>query len=170
MKSIARSTDPGVRPSPSISATVYPRGYKAMGNDGNMWEIIVDSRGTHRWKKLSGQVYQTVSNEPSEIEVKTKKLISAAQLLIEDDPSETEEVRNIFKKKLIELQKQADLYGDYGEQKYGTATQMVRDFLRKMYKEGGRVEAKKDMFRKALESGYRTDDTKSHLTQRLNEL
>jgi len=170
MKSLARSTDPGVRPSPSISATVYPRGYKAMGNDGNMWEIIVDSRGTHRWKKMSGQVYQMVSDEPSEIELTQKKLIAAAELLIEDDPSEREAIRDIFKKKLIELQKSADLHGDYGQQKYGKAAQMVRDFLRKMYKDGGRVDAKKEMFRKALQSGYRPEDTNKHLTQRLNEL
>lgn len=41
----------GYRPSPSISATAYPRGFKMIGNDGNMWEISVDSRGVHRWTK-----------------------------------------------------------------------------------------------------------------------
>ena len=63
MKTISRSTDAAVRPSPSISATVYPRGYRARGNDGNMWEIIVDSRGTHRWKKLASDagIYQATS-------------------------------------------------------------------------------------------------------------
>lgn len=41
----------GFRPSPSISATAYPRGFKMIGNDGNMWEIALDSRGVHRWTK-----------------------------------------------------------------------------------------------------------------------
>lgn len=41
----------GYRPSPSISATAYPRGFKMIGNDGNMWEISLDSRGVHRWTK-----------------------------------------------------------------------------------------------------------------------
>jgi len=43
----------GMRPSPSISATAYPRGFKMIGNDGNMWEISLDSRGVHRWTKSS---------------------------------------------------------------------------------------------------------------------
>jgi hypothetical protein len=41
----------GMRPSPSISATAYPKGFKMIGNDGNLWEISVDSRGVHRWTK-----------------------------------------------------------------------------------------------------------------------
>lgn len=169
MKTIERSTDASVRPSPSISATVYPRGYKARGNDGNMWEIIVDSRGTHRWKKLPGFVTM-YKDEPSEIEVKTKKQISGAELLLEDDPASKDEIREIFERKLLELQKQADIFGDYGDQKYGKASQMIRNFLRQMYKAGGRVEQKKELFRSALNSGYRTDATQKHLIKRLNEL
>lgn len=169
MKSIERSTDARVRPSPGISATVYPRGYKARGNDGNMWEIIVDSRGTHRWKKLPGFQMMDKSG-PSEIEIKTKKQIAGAELLIEDDPESKDEVREIFERKLVDLQKQADMFGDYGEQRYGSAAKMVVDFLRKMYKEGGRIQQKKELFRSALESGYRPDATNKHLTQRLNEL
>jgi hypothetical protein len=50
-KSILRSTDMAKRPSPSVSATIYPEGYRMEGNDGNMWVIATDSRGVHRWKK-----------------------------------------------------------------------------------------------------------------------
>lgn len=51
--SILRSTDASKRPSPSVSATIYPEGTRMEGNDGNMWEIALDSRGVHRWKKVS---------------------------------------------------------------------------------------------------------------------
>ena len=46
-----RSHNKYERPSPSISATVYSEGYKMIGNDGNLWEIHIDSRGIHRWVK-----------------------------------------------------------------------------------------------------------------------
>jgi len=52
---ITRSTDVSVRKSPSISATVYDKGYKMIGNDGNLWEIVIDSRGVHRWQKSHGE-------------------------------------------------------------------------------------------------------------------
>jgi hypothetical protein len=37
--SILRSSNPEKRPSPSVSATIYPAGYTIEGNDGNTWEI-----------------------------------------------------------------------------------------------------------------------------------
>lgn len=52
---ILRSSNPEKRPSPSVSATIYPAGYQMEGNDGNIWEIALDSRGIHRWKKLKGE-------------------------------------------------------------------------------------------------------------------
>lgn len=50
--SILRSSNPEKRPSPSVSATIYPAGYTMEGNDGNTWEISLDSRGIHRWKRV----------------------------------------------------------------------------------------------------------------------
>ena len=49
--SIERSHNKFERPSPSISATIYPQGHRMIGNDGNVWEIHLDSRGVHRWVK-----------------------------------------------------------------------------------------------------------------------
>lgn len=182
MKSIERSTDPGVRPSPSVSATVYPRGYRARGNDGRMWEIIVDSRGTHRWKKLSSfgpqkgsdtsgyQPSQSEKQGPSDIEIKTKKQIDGIEMIIEDDPSSKEEMTEILEKKLLALEKLYDMYGDYREEKYGKAAQLIRDYLRKIYKEGGRVQQKKQLFQEALQSGYQSDRSKDHLLKRMQEL
>lgn len=48
---VVRSSDAAVRPSPSISATIYPEGYEMEGNDGNTWKISVASNGVHRWIK-----------------------------------------------------------------------------------------------------------------------
>jgi len=38
------------RKGPSESATLFKKGTKKKGNDGNMWIIGVDKRGVHRWK------------------------------------------------------------------------------------------------------------------------
>lgn len=51
-RTIMRPQDASVRPSPSVSATAYPVGYKLEGNDGHMWEITADKNGVHRWKKI----------------------------------------------------------------------------------------------------------------------
>lgn len=53
--SILRSSNPEKRPSPSISATIYPAGYTMEGNDGNTWAISLDSRGIHRWKRVMAE-------------------------------------------------------------------------------------------------------------------
>lgn len=39
------------RPSPSESATMFPKGTKKKGNDGNIWIIVTTKMGTKRWKK-----------------------------------------------------------------------------------------------------------------------
>ena len=52
--SFIRSEDVSVRKSPSVSATVYQPGTKKIGNDGNLWVIVRDSRGVQRWQKYSG--------------------------------------------------------------------------------------------------------------------
>lgn len=42
------------RPSPSKSATIFNVGYRSRGNDGNIWEVKENIKGTHRWVKLKG--------------------------------------------------------------------------------------------------------------------
>jgi len=42
------------RPSPSKSATIFNTGYRSRGNDGNIWEVKENIKGTHRWVKLKG--------------------------------------------------------------------------------------------------------------------
>ena len=82
----------GFRPSPSISATAYPRGFKMIGNDGNMWEIALDSRGVHRWKRTS-----TASS--SEKKQQDEKLYEAIQVLesVRGDVDVEDELKSLKK-------------------------------------------------------------------------
>lgn len=41
------------RPSPSDSATIYPVGYRLVGNDGNIWEVRANASGVQRWQRVS---------------------------------------------------------------------------------------------------------------------
>ena len=51
-KRTKRKTD---RKSPSESATLFPKGTKKKGNDGNMWVITVTKKGVHRWSKYKSK-------------------------------------------------------------------------------------------------------------------
>lgn len=84
----------GMRPSPSVSATAYPEGYKMIGNDGNMWKIALNSRGIHRWVKVSGASYE----DKMEQQVKIRKAIE----LLEDmrDTVDVEDEIESLKKQL----------------------------------------------------------------------
>lgn len=42
-----------LRPSPSDSATVYPVGYRMIGNDGNTWEVRANASGVQRWQRVN---------------------------------------------------------------------------------------------------------------------
>ena len=187
MKTIERSTNAAVRPSPSISATVYPRGYRARGNDGNMWEIIVDSRGTHRWKKLGSDagVYQATAPSPaiqpkkvSAIESKVKKQLDAAEILLEDNPRQTREELIKAEKLYNDLERRMDAYillsedDEEGSEDYAKAAKMIREFLRKKFNDGGKIamhQKKKELFEAALESTNRPENQK-HLEERLKNL
>jgi len=87
MRSIFRGYD---RPSPSISATVYPVGYKMRGNDGNIWEISRDSRGVQRWKKSIGGGYATPVLTGDEYEQMNPKVRRASKPKPEPKPIEEE--------------------------------------------------------------------------------
>lgn len=43
----------GMRPSPKESATLFRVGHRQIGQDGNMYEIIMASNGVKRWSKVS---------------------------------------------------------------------------------------------------------------------
>ena len=47
------------RKGPSESATKFKEGTKKIGNDGNIWIIIKDKNGTHRWQKETNNKSKT---------------------------------------------------------------------------------------------------------------
>ena len=59
------------RKGPQESATKFSVGTKKKGNDGNMWLIVADKNGTHRWKKLSGKTQKNRSTKHNQIKGKT---------------------------------------------------------------------------------------------------
>ena len=48
-----KSTPKTMRPSPSVSATLYPEGKTMRGNDGNLWKIAKTKDGVKRWNKVT---------------------------------------------------------------------------------------------------------------------
>ena len=44
------------RKGPSESATLFPKGTKRAGNDGNVWTITVTKKGVHRWSKYNDKL------------------------------------------------------------------------------------------------------------------
>ena len=57
-----------VRKGPSESATKFSVGYIKKGNDGNMWKIVQNKKGTRRWLKISNK-----SNKSNNITSKKSK-------------------------------------------------------------------------------------------------
>ena len=49
------------RKGPSFSATKFSVGTKKRGNDGNMWKIVKNKKGTKRWLKKSNVKSKTVA-------------------------------------------------------------------------------------------------------------
>ena len=65
------------RKAPTASATLFKRGTIKIGNDGNKWSIVADTRGVHRWQKMNATTRKNRS-------LKQRK--SARLLAMEADP------------------------------------------------------------------------------------
>ena len=76
-----------VRQGPTESATLFSEGATKLGNDGNMWTIVVTDAGVHRWSRIKNKTNKTVKN-------KTKTTLS--------EPVENE---NITQEALIKMTK-----------------------------------------------------------------
>ena len=60
-----------VRQGPTESATLFSKGTTKLGNDGNMWTIVVTDSGVHRWSRVKNK---TVKNKT--VKNKTKTVLS----------------------------------------------------------------------------------------------
>lgn len=170
MRTIYRSEDVKLRKSPSISATVYPVGYKMIGNDGNMWQIARDSRGVQRWQKIGFGGYDMPEQTPKKakapkpqvveekniielpkedgiVTIKTKKAVAAMKMLVEDDPNMAEEIQTIVQDKLQSLR----IFDD--DPDVLKAISIYEDFLKASLAYGGKIEKlqkKQELYERAL--------------------
>lgn len=60
-----------VRQGPSESATLFSKGTTKLGNDGNMWTIVVTDSGVHRWSRVKNKTNKTVKNKTKTVKNKT---------------------------------------------------------------------------------------------------
>lgn len=65
------------RKAPTASATLFKRGTIKIGNDGNKWSIVADTRGVQRWQKIDATARKN----------RTVKHKSARVLAMEADPN-----------------------------------------------------------------------------------
>jgi hypothetical protein len=173
MSSIVRSTDIAVRKSPSVSATVYPKGYKMQGNDGNMWVIIVDSRGVHRWQKDSGSnvVSKVVISAPKVKDTSTKKIndyIESLQIIMEDEEDGIEKVKTQVDEKI----KSFEILAEDGDEEAKEALNLLLKFKKRVFMYGGEVEKRNralGIYNEALEKAN-TNYHKQILMKRISKL
>ena len=57
-----------IRQGPTESATLFGEGTTRLGNDGNIWTIVVTESGVHRWSRVKNKTVKnkTVLSEPLE--------------------------------------------------------------------------------------------------------
>jgi hypothetical protein len=179
-KNITRSEDVAVRKSPSVSATAYPKGYRMRGNDGNMWVIIVDNRGVHRWQKERTETTELVVREkrPKSKSVASKKVyeddyldkikgtIEAMRiLLVNADDSDVDMIKNALEQKIKEIEGEND-------KKAKEALNLLLKFKRETFRRGGEVSQQQktiDIYKKALNKAN-SEYQKQILQNRISKL
>ena len=62
-----------IRKGPSDSATKFKVGKKKKGNDGNIWKIVENKKGTKRWQKISDKS-KTKKYKPLKLEIDTESV------------------------------------------------------------------------------------------------
>jgi hypothetical protein len=184
MSSILRSKDVAVRKSPSVSATAYPKGYTMTGNDGNEWEIIVDSRGTHRWQKKTATVtfshpvglpsrntrsqvinVKKVEEEETEFEKNVRKSLEGYKILIAEEPSLITEIESKVRKRKEGL----EMLADEGDDDAARGAKILRIFLKETFNHGGKISKLEDK-EKMYENVLRMIPRKSERVFILNSL
>jgi hypothetical protein len=131
---ILRSSNPEKRPSPSVSATIYPEGYEMEGNDGNTWVISIDSRGVHRWKRLKAEDgVELEGGEQHSIEQPKEKIATSETELFTFNDSDTKGVESYYRFK-EDIDRADDIYFDFtydfykGGKYFCSAQVIINDF------------------------------------------
>lgn len=131
---ILRSSNPEKRPSPSVSATIYPEGYEMEGNDGNTWVISIDSRGVHRWKRLKAEDgFELEGGEQHSIEQPKERIATSETELFTFNDSDTKGVESYYRFK-EDIDRADDIYFDFtydfykGGKYFCSAQVIINDF------------------------------------------
>jgi len=82
-----------IRQGPTESATLFGEGTTRLGNDGNIWTIVVTDSGVHRWSRVKKQTNKTVKNKT----VKNK--------IVKNKTTLSESVEDTSKEALIKMTK-----------------------------------------------------------------
>ena len=91
-----------VRQGPTESATLFSEGTNKLGNDGNMWIIVVTDAGVHRWSRVKNKTNKTIKNKTNKtIKNKTNKTVKNKTTL----PEPVEDDDDISKEMLVTLTK-----------------------------------------------------------------
>ena len=64
-----------VRQGPTESATLYSEGRTKLGNDGNMWTIVVTNSGVHRWSRVKNKTVKNKTTLPESLEDITQEAL-----------------------------------------------------------------------------------------------
>lgn len=75
-----------IRQGPTESATLFGEGTTRLGNDGNIWTIVVTDSGVHRWSRVKKQTNKTVKNKT--VKNKTVKNKTTLSESVEDTSKE----------------------------------------------------------------------------------
>lgn len=65
-----------IRQGPTESATLFGEGTTKLGNDGNMWIIVVTDAGVHRWSRINKQTNKSSKSSKPNKTIKNKTTLS----------------------------------------------------------------------------------------------
>ena len=89
-----------IRQGPTESATLFNEGTTKLGNDGNMWIIVVTDAGVHRWSRINKQTNKIGSPSKSGKSNKPNKTIKNKTTL-----SDSVKDNNVSQETLIKMTK-----------------------------------------------------------------
>ncbi len=123
---------------PKHSAFLYPKGHKLIGQDGDIWCVIIDNRGINRWEK--------VKNPKKNLE-RLKYSIQAMKFLLNEEPDEVDNINIILENRIENLV-------NVGDDDSKEALHIYRQFKDEVFAMGGRI---KDLNRqlKIYEEAYK---------------
>lgn len=78
-----------IRQGPTESATLFSEGTTKLGNDGNMWIIVVTESGVHRWSRINKQSNKSGKSGKTNKTNKTVKNKTSFYEPVEDISQET---------------------------------------------------------------------------------